>query len=269
MHIEISRLQGTPMWAANWNKTMHLIIPLVSAAFFAGLVDSIAGGGGLISLPALLIAGVEPHIALGTNKIQSFFGTSFSMARYYKAGQLYPPTGVPAACGALVGSFMGARLALSLSADFLLHAVPFVVLGVGIFTFARPSFGLYDTFRPRKARDVQISWALGLIIGAYDGFFGPGTGTFLAFFFVLLFGFGFLRATAQAKLVNLASNVAAVAAFALAGKADLTLAMPMAAANIMGNWLGAGLAMRKGAVVIKPIFGLVLGGLLVKLLFFS
>jgi len=242
---------------------------LCGAAFFAGLVDAVAGGGGLISLPALLAAGVPPHLALGTNKVQSFAGTAFSVIRYQREGYLHKPIAVPAACAALVGSFLGARLAMAVPGRYLEHLVPWILVGVGVFTFARPGFGEVDRSAGQKQGSVLTAGLIGLFLGCYDGFFGPGTGSFLIFFFVILFGFGFVRASANAKPVNLASNIAALAAFAAAGEVMWRTAWPMALANIAGNWLGAGLAVKRGARVIKPLFGLVLAGLLVKLLFFS
>lgn len=245
------------------------ILFLVPAAFLAGLIDSMAGGGGLISLPALLVAGIPSHLALGTNKLQSCLGTTFSTARYLKGGHLYLPTGIAAAICALAGSFLGARLALELPGQFLLRLLPFLVAGVGVFTFLSPRFGEEDRFEAGKRWNLPVAAVLGLTIGAYDGFFGPGTGSFLAFFNVLFFRFGFVRATAQAKLANLASNVAALLTFAAARQVLWLPALAMAGANIAGNWLGAGLAIRKGPALIKPLFALVLLGLLVKLFFFA
>lgn len=242
---------------------------LTPAAFFAGLIDSMAGGGGLISLPALLVAGVPSHLALGTNKLQSCLGTAFSTARYLKGGHLHPPTGIVAALCALAGSFLGARLALELPGQMLLRLLPYLVAGVGIFTFVSPRFGEEDRFAAGNRWNLPVAAALGLTIGAYDGFFGPGTGSFLAFFFVLFFRFGFVRATANAKLANLASNVAALLTFTAARQVLWLPALAMAAANIAGNWVGAGLAIRRGPALIKPAFALVLLGLLIKLFFFS
>ena len=245
------------------------VLILALAAFFAGLVDSVAGGGGLLSLPALLVAGVPPHVALGTNKVQSCLGTAVGTARYLKGRHLHLPTGALSSLGAFGGSLLGARLALAVPGDVLAKAVPFLVLAVGLFTFLRPSFGLDDRFTGIGRPGLAGAFLLGLCIGTYDGFFGQGTGTFLAFFYVLLFGFGFLRATGNAKLTNLASNVGALTAFTLANRISWSIALPMAAANIAGNWLGAGLAIRRGASLIKPVFGLVLAGLLIKLVLFS
>ncbi|MDI6870907.1 MAG: TSUP family transporter [Bacillota bacterium] len=238
---------------------------LLSAAFFAGLVDSMAGGGGLISLPALLAAGVPPHYALGTNKIQSCLGTAFSTARYLRHGHVHFPLALTAAAGALAGSYLGSRVALALPSERLAVLLPPLILAVAVVTFARREFGVRDTFAATLPRHFWLAAATGLVIGFYDGFFGPGTGTLLAFAFVFLFGFGFGRATGNTKVVNLASNLAAAAAFGLSGKVFWSVALPMGLANIAGNWLGAGLAIRGGARVIKPVFGFVLALLLVRI----
>lgn len=238
---------------------------LCAAAFFAGLVDAMAGGGGLISLPALLAAGIPPHFALGTNKVQSCLGTTFSTGRYLRHGQVQLPIALTAAAAALAGSYLGSRAALALPSERLSAILPFLILLVAVATFARKEFGAQDTFTEAQPRHFVQALATGLAIGFYDGFFGPGTGTFLAFAFVFLFGFGFGRATGNTKVVNLASNIAAVVAFGLSGKVYLAVALPMGVANIAGNWLGAGFAIRGGARVIKPVFGFVLLLLLARI----
>ncbi|MBE3574199.1 MAG: TSUP family transporter [Firmicutes bacterium] len=242
---------------------------LMLAAFFAGLVDSMAGGGGLISLPALLAAGVPPHFALGTNKVQSCLGTAFSTGRYMRHGQVQVPIALLAAAGALAGSYAGSLAALALPSERLAAVLPPLIVAVAVVTFVRREFGERDTFLAAAPRHYLLAVATGLGLGFYDGFFGPGTGTFLAFAFVFLFGFGFGRATGNTKVVNLASNLAAVLAFGLSAKVYWSVALPMGLANIAGNWLGAGLAIRGGARVIKPVFGFVLALLLVRLTLFS
>jgi uncharacterized membrane protein YfcA len=240
-----------------------LLLPL--AAFLAGLVDAMAGGGGLISLPALLAAGLPPHYALGTNKIQSCLGTSFSTARYLRHGHVHGPVALTAAVGAVGGSYLGSLAALALPSDRLAAILPPLILAVAAVTFARREFGVADRFAATCPRHGVLAALTGLGLGFYDGFFGPGTGTFLTFAFVIFFGFGFGRATGNAKVVNLASNLAAVVAFSLSGKVLWGAALPMGLANIAGNWLGAGLAIRGGARVIKPVFGFVLLLLLVRI----
>ncbi|MBE3576224.1 MAG: TSUP family transporter [Limnochordales bacterium] len=239
---------------------------LALAAFFAGLVDSMAGGGGLITLPALLAAGVPPHLALGTNKVQSCLGTTFSTVRYIRHRQVHVPIALTASAFSLIGSYAGSTVALVLPSERIAALLPPLIVVVAVVTFARREFGVHDSFEVARVRHYLLAAAVGLVIGFYDGFFGPGTGTFLAFAFVLLFGFGFARANGNAKLVNLASNAAAVIAFGLSSQVNWPVALIMSIANIAGNWLGAGLAIGGGAKIIKPVFGLVLALLLFRLL---
>lgn len=247
--------------------SLGTLLILVSGAFFAGLVDSMAGGGGLISLPLLLACGIPPHLALGTNKVQSSSGTIFSTWRYLRSGSMHIPLALSSAGGALIGSYLGARAVLAIpSEDLSVIVLPLIVV-VALITFLRKDFGSVSNYKfATVAKAVPQAVLIGLVIGFYDGFFGPGTGTFLAFAFVFFFGFSFVQATANAKVSNLASNIAAVVAFAFSSNVLWTAAIPMAAANIVGNLLGSGLAIKKGAVVIKPVFALVLAGIFLKIL---
>lgn len=245
---------------------MSMVLFLAAASFLAGLIDSMAGGGGLITLPALLASGIPPHLALGTNKIQSSLGTTFSAGRYLRHGHLHLPTAVTAAAAALLGSYLGSQAALALSTECLSRLLPWLIVAVGAITFLKKDFGAEPHFGGATPFSLALAVTVGLVLGFYDGFFGPGTGTFMAFAFVFLFGFDFIQATANTKLVNLASNVAAAVSFWAAGSTLWQIALPMAAANVTGNWIGAGLAMKGGARVIKPVFGVVLVGLLVKLI---
>lgn len=246
------------------DPVLHIL--LVAAAFFAGLVDSMAGGGGLISLPALLAAGLPPHVALATNKVQSAIGTTFSAFRYLRSGWVHARLGASGFTASFVGSYAGAWTVLRVSSSWLEALIPALVIVVAVITFVRRNFGMEDSAPDVTPRLTLLVMLFGFALGYYDGFFGPGTGSFLAFGFVLFFRFGFLRATAHAKLLNLASNYAAIVAFALGGDIAWRIALLMGAANIAGAWTGAGWALRGGARLIKPVFGVVLLGLLVKLI---
>lgn len=241
---------------------------LLAAGFMGGLIDSMAGGGGLITLPALIAAGLPPHIALATNKVQSAIGTSFSTFRYLRSGYVLIPIGATGFIASFAGSYAGAWTVLRVPGSSLEALIPALIVVVAGVTFLRKDFGVEDKHTAIEKRHYFLAAALAFSLGFYDGFFGPGTGSFLAFGFVLLFRFGFLRATAHAKLLNLASNYAAILAFVLGGEIAWTIALPMGLANITGAWTGAGLAIRGGARVIKPVFGLVLLALLVKITFF-
>lgn len=241
---------------------------LLAAGFMGGLVDSMAGGGGLITLPSLIAAGLPPHLALATNKVQSAIGTSFSTFRYLRSGLVIIPIGITGFFASFAGSYAGAWTVLRIPGSSLESLIPVLIVIVAAVTFLRKDFGVEDKQDSINSRHYILAAALAFSLGFYDGFFGPGTGSFLAFGFVLLFRFGFLRATAHAKLLNLASNYAAILAFVLGGEIAWTIALPMGLANITGAWTGAGLAIRGGARVIKPVFGLVLLALLLKITLF-
>ena len=224
-----------------------------------------AGGGGLITLPALIAAGLPPHLALATNKVQSAIGTSFATFRYLRSGYLILRFGMVGFIASFLGSYAGAWTVLRVPGDSLDALIPILIVLVAAVTFLRRDFGLHESTVSLTTRHSVMAVLFAFALGFYDGFFGPGTGSFLAFGFVLLFRFGFLRATAHAKLLNLASNYAAILAFLLGGEISWLVALPMGLANIAGAWTGAGFAIRGGARVIKPVFGLVLAALLVKI----
>lgn len=241
---------------------------LLAAGFMGGLIDSMAGGGGLITLPSLIAAGIPPHVALATNKVQSAIGTSFSTFRYLRSGYVLVRLGTTGFVASFIGSYTGAWTVLRVPGSSLEALIPALIVIVAAVTFLRKDFGKEDLHGAISRKHYVMAAAMAFSLGFYDGFFGPGTGSFLAFGFVLLFRFGFLRATAHAKLLNLASNYAAILAFVLGGEIAWAVALPMGLANITGAWTGAGLAIRGGARVIKPVFGLVLLALLVKITLF-
>jgi uncharacterized membrane protein YfcA len=237
-------------------------------SFFAGFVDSIAGGGGLISLPAYLSLGIPPHFVLGTNKLSSTCGTSFATFRYFRHGSIAPRVALFSVAGALIGSPIGARLALLLDERFLKILLIALLPAIAIFVFLRKNFGRADTSdRWSAAQTALLSGAIGLAIGTYDGFFGPGTGTFLLLAFTGIIGLPLIKASGNAKIVNLSSNIGALAAFLLSGKVIIALGAVAAVFNIAGNWIGSGLAIKRGAKVIKPVFIVSISLLLAKIVF--
>ncbi len=228
---------------------------LAGAAFFAGMVDAMVGGGGLIQIPALLAQYPQTAIAtlFGTNKMSSIAGTSAAFWRYARAVRI--PWGVvgPAALAALVGAWFGAGLVAWLPRATMKPLVLGLLVAVAIYTFARKELG-QQTTRPLQPGDRWRGIVLGFVIGLYDGFFGPGTGSLLMFAFVRFFGMDFLRASASAKLINGATNLSALTFFASHGPILWGVGLTMAACNIAGAWTGTHLALRHGTRLIRKVF---------------
>lgn len=248
------------------DATLGMILMVSPLAFLAGFVDSIAGGGGLISLPAYTAAGLPMHLVLGTNKFSSSCGTFFSVLRFIKSGHVNYKSALSSVAGALLGSFLGAKAALALDDKYLKYVLVIMLPLIAIFILTRRGFGEKDTTKEVTSRKMVIYSILsGLLIGAYDGFFGPGTGTFLILIYTGLIGFNMTVASGNAKIVNLASNIAALATFLASGNVLFAVGAPAAACGILGNWIGSGLAIKNGAKVIKPVLLFVLILLLVKI----
>ena len=247
---------------------------LALAAFAAGVIDAVAGGGGLITVPALLAAGLPPHLALGTNKGQSVFGSGASLLRYARAGLVDARRAQVAFPGGFAGALLGAALVLLVRPAILPPVVLVLLVAVALFMAFRPSLpaiAARGEASPRRRWPVAARHAQGatlliaLAIGAYDGFFGPGTGTFLIVAFALVLGDGLTRASGEAKVVNFASNLAALAIFASRGVVVWQVALPMAAAQFAGSTLGAHLAVRRGDAFVRRVVLLVVLALVVKL----
>jgi uncharacterized membrane protein YfcA len=237
---------------------------LALAALVAGTVDAIAGGGGLITVPALLAAGLPPHLALGTNKGQSVWGAAASTIRFWRAGSLNRERARTTFPLALLGSFVGAALVLRISPAALRPIVlVLLVVVAGVLTFRKTP---HVRTEPVPARTATIRAALlALVLGTYDGFFGPGTGTFLILGFVLLLGETMTRASGDAKVVNFASNLAAVMTFASRGVIVWKIALVMAIGQATGGWIGAHLAVKRGDAMVRRVVLGVVAGLVVKL----
>jgi uncharacterized membrane protein YfcA len=237
------------------------IVVLCGLVFLAGLVDAIAGGGGLISLPAYFAVGLPPHAALATNKFSSVLGTLTASWRYWRAKKVDVRTALFAAAGAVAGSAAGARAVLRVPAAAV-HTVVLVLVPAALAVLLFQDRLLGRSAAPSAGEHVTSAGAkavlIGVAIGAWDGFFGPGTGTFLTLAFHLVLRFDLLTASGNARLTNLASNVGAVVVFLLDGRVLFPLALYAAAAGIAGNQLGSMLALRKGEKVIKPFLVVVL-----------
>ena len=234
--------------------------------FLAGLVDAIGGGGGLISLPAYLFAGLPVHQAIATNKLSSSCGTALSTVRFLKNGLINLKLALPSVAAAFVGSSLGARLSLTVSEDVMKYIL-FVVLPAAAFVVLnRHLFRDGGEETEVNRRTVTICILSALVIGAYDGFYGPGTGTFLIIAFTVFAKMAVPAANAQAKVINLTSNITSLAVFLLNGQVVLLLGLAGAVCNMAGNWIGSGLAITKGAKIVRPVILIVLALLLIKIL---
>jgi hypothetical protein len=240
------------------------IVALAFAAFFAGTVDAIAGGGGLITVPALLAAGLPPQLALGTNKGSSVWGSGSASVAFWRAGRIDRKQAAFAFPLGFLGSLIGANLVLGISKDALRPVVIAMLIVAAIVLVVKKPTRDGDDDTPRHRHLAAI---LALVIGAYDGFFGPGTGTFLIVGFVSLCGRSMLNASADAKIVNFASNLAAVAIFAWRGTILWQVALPMAAGQLVGGVVGTRLALMGGARIVRVMVLAVSGCLIAKLIY--
>ncbi len=246
-------------------ETLLIICPM---AFLAGFVDSIAGGGGLISLPAYIAVGLPPHYATATNKCSSTFAAIFSMARFMKEKEINYKCAITSAVAALIGSPIGALINLAVPEIYLVYILVIIVPLVTIFVMLKKDFGDVDTSNLlSKAKFYSFSILIGFTIGMYDGFFGPGTGTFLIFAYTTLMGFGLMKALGNTKVVNLSSNIAAFVTFAFSGNIVWLVGLPAAVFGIAGSWLGSGLALKNGKKLVKPVFFFVLAILMGKIIY--
>ena len=241
---------------------------LCGFAFLAGLIDSVVGGGGLIQLPALLLnlpASTVYASVLGTNKLVGFTGTVSAAWSYARRTRIEWRVVLPGALSGLVFSALGSAAASHLDKAFLRPLVLVLLTTVAIYTFVRKDFGSLHAPRLSPRQQVWIGAAVGALIGFYDGFFGPGTGSFLIFIFIGVFGFDFLAASAAAKVINSATNIASVAYFGFTGHIIYTLAVPMAVCNVLGSFTGTRLAMLRGSQFVRGLFLVVVTALICRL----
>lgn len=249
-----------------------LLLPMLEfavatiASLFAGFVDAIVGGGGLILVPALfsVFPHAPPATLFGTNKAAAVWGTAWATVQFSRRVEMVWSALLPAAGAALVGSFLGAWTVTLVPATGLRKALPFILLGVFIYTLARKDLGREHARRFSGRAEALIASAIGLLIGFYDGFFGPGTGSFFVFLFVRVLGYDFLHASASAKLLNTATNLSALALFIAKGHVWWHYALAMAVANVAGSLLGTRLALRHGAGFVRGVFIVVVGALILK-----
>ncbi|MDA3958325.1 TSUP family transporter [Oceanispirochaeta sp.] len=230
---------------------MKLLI-LFFVAITAGFVDSIAGGGGLITLPALLAVGIPPHLALGTNKLQSSFGSSTAAIRYAGSGLVVKDQLIRGVFFTFIGALTGTSLIQIIPADSLKKVIPFILLGVFFYTLFSPELGKTD--RHARVKAGVFYTTAGLTLGFYDGFFGPGTGSFWTIALVSLMGFNLKSATANTKIMNFTSNIVSLTLFILGGNVLFLPGLIMASGQIGGAWLGSHMVINKGTKFIRIFF---------------
>jgi len=239
---------------------------LLAASFLAGFIDAIAGGGGLIQLPALLIGLPKSDTAqvLGTNKLSAVFGTTTAAVLYRK--QIKPDPKILLGMGipAFFGSAGGAVLASRIPSSSMRPMVLVLLITVAIYTWFKPDLGKFENLRHRPKRRIQIAGLAGVVIGFYDGIFGPGTGSFLMLILVASLGYAFITASAIAKVVNVATNVGAIAVFGLNGAVIWQIGIIMGFANITGAIIGSRLAIKGGSTLVRKVFLIVTVALIIK-----
>lgn len=242
------------------------VVWLGSAAFLAGLVDAVVGGGGLIQLPAMfsVLPREVPATLLGTNKLASVFGTGAAAVNYARRVRVAWSTAAPAAVAAFALSFVGAWTVTRVPGDFVRGLLPLILFAVAVYTFKKKDLGAVHA--PVHSGRAEMYWAIGIgsAIGFYDGFFGPGTGSFLIFLFVRFFGFDFLSASAASKVVNVACNISALMWFGYSGHLLWQLGLLMAVCQVCGSLLGTRLAMKHGSGFVRKLFLVVVSVLILK-----
>lgn len=243
--------------------TLQMLLIVCPLVFLASFVDAVAGGGGLISLPAYLVAGLPPVYAAGSNKFSSSFGTLLATIRYFRGGKLLWKPALCAVIGALPGAYVGAEV-LKHTPERLVYGLMMVVVpAVALLMLLRKDS--HPEPRPVTGRTLAECLGVGLACGFYDGFFGPGTGTFLILLFSWLIGMDMVSASGTAKPVNLASNVAALASFVIGGNVVYRLAVPAMICSLIGGYAGSAMALKRGAKFIRVMMLVVMALLMIKL----
>lgn len=241
------------------------LLLLIIAAFFAGLIDAIAGGGGLITVPALMAVGMPPQVALGTNKLQASFGSGSAMLHFIKSGTVRLSDCVTGIIWTAVGASAGVFAIQRIDPSVLKQLVPWLLVTIAIYTLFTPKLGSEDIHS--RLKPALFYPLFGLSIGFYDGFFGPGTGSFWAMTFVLLLGYSLVKATAHTKVMNFTSNIISLVIFMAAGQVHFFEGLLMGVAQFAGARIGAKLVIKKGAQFIRPVFITIVLAITAKLLY--
>lgn len=244
----------------------YIIILLCIAAFAAGFIDAIVGGGGLIQTPAglILLPNLPVSAVIGSLKIPAFSGTSFAAYQYMKKVTMNWKLLLIMMALAIPSAFIGSTLLTYMSNDFMKPLLLFILSLLAVYTYAKKNFGQQIAKDISQKKQILNAVMISVVVGFYDGFIGPGTGSFLVVAFIALMGFDFLHASANAKMVNLSTNFGSICLFALKGKIIWAIAIPMAASNACGGWMGAKLAINKGNGFIRIFFLVVVVGTLIR-----
>lgn len=242
-----------------------MLITLCIIGFFAAFVDSIAGGGGLISLPAFLMSGLSPHLALGTNKLSASMGSVTSSYHFIKSKKVDVQLMCRLIPFTLLGAMIGVNTTLHIPGKILNLLILILIIFIAIYTLFSKTLGKENHFEGLTKKNIQIGALFAFCLGFYDGFFGPGTGSFLLFGFIKLYGFDFTLATGNARLLNCVSNFTSLIVFALNHKINYAIGLPVGLCMIVGAKLGSIVAINKGIKLIKPLFILMSLGMVIKL----
>lgn len=245
---------------------MFDLVLLACAAFLAGLVDAVVGGGGLIQIPAIFAVFPKevPATLLGTNKLASMCGTTVAAFKYVRRVRVAWSTAAPAAVAAFALAFFGAWTVTRVPGDFVRSLLPLILLAVAVYTFKKKDFGSVHAPLHSGMQERLLAIGVGAAIGFYDGFFGPGTGSFLIFLFIRFFGFDFLGASAAAKVVNVACNISGLLWFGFSGHLIWKLAAMMAVCQVSGSLVGTQLALKYGSGFVRKLFLVVVSLLILK-----
>lgn len=230
------------------------IVFLCIMGFVAAIVDAIAGGSGLITIPAYMIAGLDPHVLLGTNKFASVAGTSMSTYTYARSDKIDWSLMLRLAPFSLIGAMLGVNTVLKVDSTILEPIILVILILVGIYTMLKKDIGLVNNYQSFNSTSLKKGILVALALGFYDGFFGPGTGTFIIFSLIKVFGFSFVMASANSKVLNLSSNFMSLILFAINKKINYSIGIPVAISMMLGAFVGSRLVVDKGDKFVKPIF---------------
>lgn len=252
------------------NHAYYLYTFIIFMGFLSGFIDAIAGGGGLISIPALTVTGMPITMVLGTNKLQASIGTAVAAFKYYKSGLIDFKTVLRGLVAGFIGASIGTLLALFIDSDFMKYIMPILLVIIFIFSLLNKNLGV--TAGNKKLSEAVFFTCFGFLLGAYDGFFGPGTGNFWIIAIVYFLGYTFLQASGYAKVLNLKSNVFSLIVFAIGGQVNLVYGLVMAIGSFTGGFVGSRMVILRGSKLVRPIFMIVVGVsiiIMIKTTYFS